>query len=297
MRRLIINADDFGLTMGVNRAIAEAHASGSVTSATLMANSAAFANAIESAKTAPQLDIGCHIVLADGAPVLRPFQCPSLIACCDAQGAHFHQSWTAFARKALRGKFNQQEIEAEATAQIRKLQAAGIPVSHVDTHKHMHVFPQVLQPLLKAANACGVRRIRNPFGRLHLGQLARWPGLWKRTFATTTFRAWSQSFRRTVRTAGFFTPDGTLGITATGSLDRRMFEWIIEHMPEGTWELVCHPGYNDAQLLGVHTRLRRAREQELAILTSPETNALFARESIQLISYRDLGEALTDQKR
>jgi hopanoid biosynthesis associated protein HpnK len=288
MRRLIINADDFGLTAGVDRAIAEAHAGGTVTSATLMANGGEFADAVRRALAAPALSVGCHVVLADGSPVLRPFQVPSLIARCDALGAHFYSSWTTFARKALRGQFDPQQIEAEAAAQMRRIQAAGIAVSHFDTHKHLHVLPQVLQPLLRAAAACGVKAVRNPFGRLHLGQLARWPGLWKRTFTTTTMRAWAQSFRRTVTSAGLSTPDGTLGITATGSLDQRMFSWIVEHMPEGTWELVCHPGYNDAQLEAVHTRLRQSRQHELAILTSAETRGLFERNHIALISYREL---------
>jgi len=288
MRRLIINADDFGLTAGVDRAIAEAHAGGTVTSATLMANGGEFADAVRRALAAPALSVGCHVVLADGSPVLRPFQVPSLIARCDALGAHFYSSWTTFARKALRGQFDPQQIEAEAAAQMRRIQAAGIAVSHFDTHKHLHVLPQVLQPLLRAAAACGVKAVRNPFGRLHLGQLARWPGLWKRTFTTTTMRAWAQSFRRTVTSAGLSTPDGTLGITATGSLDQRMFSWIVEHMPEGTWELVCHPGYNDAQLEAVHTRLRQSRQHELAILTSAETRGLFERNQIGLISYREL---------
>jgi len=288
VRRLIVNADDFGLTAGVDRAIAEAHALGTVTSATLMANGGEFADAVRRAQAASGLSVGCHVVLADGSPVLRPFQVASLIARCDAEGAHFYSSWLTFARKALRNQFEALQIEAEAAAQIRKLQASGITVSHVDTHKHLHVLPQVLQPLLRAASACGVRAIRNPFGRLHLGQLAHWPGLWKRAFATTTMRAWAQSFRRTVTSAGLCTPDGTLGVTATGSLDQRMFAWIVEHMPEGTWELVCHPGYHDAQLQAVHTRLRHSRQHELAILTSAETRALFQRHAIQLISYRDL---------
>jgi predicted glycoside hydrolase/deacetylase ChbG (UPF0249 family) len=95
-------------------------------------------------------------------------------------------------------------------------------------------------------------------------------------------------FRKAAKEAGVITPDGTLGIVVTGTLDEQLFRLIIEKLPEGTWEFVCHPGYNDADLDGVRTRLRESREQELRVLKSPETRDLLARSGIELISYRDL---------
>ena len=133
MRRLIINADDFGFTAGVNRAIVEAHSRGVVTSATLMANGPAFAEAADLAKTVPKLSIGCHAVLTDGEPVLAAQQLPSLTT-----ASRFRDGMFTFAVRAIAGRMDAAQITAETAAQIRKIQSAGIAVSHIDTHKHTH---------------------------------------------------------------------------------------------------------------------------------------------------------------
>lgn len=151
MRRLIINADDFGYTSGVNRAIVEAHSRGVVTSSTLMAKGAAFAEAAQLAKTIPGLSVGCHVVLTDGEPVLAAGQASSRTT-----AAHFRDGMVAFAARAIAGSMDPNQITAEATAQIRKIQSAGIAVSHIDTHKHTHLFPKILRPLLRAG------RLRDP---------------------------------------------------------------------------------------------------------------------------------------
>jgi hopanoid biosynthesis associated protein HpnK len=286
LRRLIINADDFGLTQGVNRAIVEAHCHGVVTSATLMANAAAFEDAIQCAKSTSRLSMGCHVVLVDGLPVLGRRQTPTLTP--GKTTDRFYQSLSSFALRAVGGRIDADEIEAEATAQIRKLQAAGIAVSHLDTHKHTHIFPQVLRPLLRAARACGVTAIRNPFGPLHLSVVAKRPSLWRQHAKVTVLSPLGKTFRRSVTNAGLLTPDGTVGIVATGTLDDSLFGSIVDSLPEGTWELVCHPGYNDAELGSIRTRLRESREVELRLLASPESRELLARGGVQLISYRDL---------
>jgi hopanoid biosynthesis associated protein HpnK len=286
VRRLIVNADDFGLTQGVNRAIVEAHGHGIVTSATLMVNAAAFEDAIQRAESTPRLSMGCHVVLVDGLPVLGGRQTPTLTSRKTAD--RFHDSLSCFALRAVGGLIDADEIEAEATAQIRKLQTAGVAVSHIDTHKHTHIFPQVLRPLLRAARVCGVAAVRNPFGPLHLSILAKRPGLWKQHTKVTVLSPLGKSFRKSVTSAGLLSPDGTVGIVATGALDDRLFESVVESIPEGTWELVCHPGYNDAELGSIRTRLRESREVELRLLTSPESRELLARNEVQLISYRDL---------
>jgi hopanoid biosynthesis associated protein HpnK len=291
VRRLIINADDFGLTPGVNRAISEAHERGVVTSATLMANGREFEDAAQRARTAPRLSTGCHIVLADGSPVLKPSQVPSLIDRSSANGTRFREAWSSFAWAAISRRLVPEEIEAEAVAQIRRLQAAGITVSHLDTHKHTHLFPHVLRPLLRAVAACGVPALRNPFGPVQLSLLARRPGLCQRWLASATLQGWAQQFRKAVKEADLITPDGTLGVVATGALDERLFAWIVQHIPEGTWEFVCHPGYVDEQLQGVKTRLRESRAQELQVLTSPQARELLSKAGIELISYADLSKA------
>jgi hopanoid biosynthesis associated protein HpnK len=286
VRRLIINADDFGFTSGVNRAIVEAHAHGVVTSSTLMANGPAFAEAAQLAKTAPKLSIGCHVALTDGKPVLAAEQLPSLTS-----GANFRDGMIWFAARAIAGRMDAAEITAEAAAQIRKIQSAGIAVSHIDTHKHTHLFPKVLRPVLRAAWDCGVRAIRNPFGpRLPLRSshlLAR-PGLWKRHVEVRVLGGFAGMFREAVDREGFTTPDGTLGIVVTGALDETLFLAIARSIPEGTWEFVCHPGYNDADLQAGKTRLRQSRETELHVLTLPAAREVLSEQGIELISYRDL---------
>jgi hopanoid biosynthesis associated protein HpnK len=291
VRRLIVNADDFGFTSGVNRAIIEAHSRGVVTSTSLMANGRAFAQAVKLAQTVPNLSVGCHVVLIDGEPVLAPPQIPSLVSHSNVSAPAFRDSLKSFAARALAGRLDPQQIAAEAGAQIRKIQAAGIAVSHVDTHKHTHLFPRVLKPVLRAARACGVRAVRNPFGPrrpLHAKHLLTRPGLWTRLAEVRLLRAFAGSFRESANREGFASPDGTLGIVVTGALDEILFRAIAESIPEGTWEFVCHPGYNDNDLRAAATRLRQSRETELRVLTLPGARDILAQQGIELISYRDL---------
>jgi hopanoid biosynthesis associated protein HpnK len=299
VRRLIINADDFGLTNGVNRAIVGAHTKGVVTSATLMANGRAFADAARMANAVPELSIGCHVVLIDGEPVLAAERLPTLTGARDSQGARFRDGLKAFVARALTGRLDPEEIEAEATAQIHKLQSAGIAVSHVDTHKHTHLFPVVYRALLRAARSCGVRAVRNPFGPrrpLRSSELLMRPGLWTRYAEIRVLRNFAGRFREAADREGFLTPDGTLGIEATGALDENLFRAIARNIPEGTWEFVCHPGYDDAELDAVKTRLRKSRETELQALILPEARQVLTQEGIALISYRDLAAtALLEQ--
>lgn len=286
MRRLIVNADDFGFTAGVNRAIVEAHVGGVVTSSTLMANGPAFEEASQLAKTIPKLSIGCHVVLIDGRPVLRAEQVPSL-----TRDSRFRDGLLTFAARAITGRIDAEEITAEATAQIRKIQSAGIAVTHIDTHKHTHLFPKILRPLLSAAGACGIRALRNPFGpRLPLrsAQLLARPGLWTRYAELRVLGGFAGKFREAVDREGFVTPDGTLGIVVTGALDETLFLVIARSIPQGTWEFVCHPGYNDADLQGAETRLRQSRETELRVLTLPAAREVLMQQDIELISYREL---------
>jgi hopanoid biosynthesis associated protein HpnK len=284
----VVNADDFGFTSGVNRAIVKAHTGGVVTSATLMANGPAFCEAKELAKQFPELSIGCHVVLIDGEPILPPARVPSL-----TQSGRFRDDLKAFAARALTGQLEATEIATEATAQIRRVQSAGVRVSHLDTHKHTHIFPKVLRPLLRAGAECGVRAVRNPFGpRLpfRLSELLKRPNLWTRWAEMRVMGAFAGKFQKAVQREGFVTPDGTLGIEVTGTLNETLFTAMASSVPEGTWEFVCHPGYNDSDLQSAKTRLRESREVELNVLTSPGARESLARQGVELISYRDLVE-------
>jgi hopanoid biosynthesis associated protein HpnK len=286
VRRLIINADDFGFTSGVNRAIVEAHTRGVVTSSTLMAKGPAFAEAIALARSTTSLGVGCHVVLIDGEPALSAEKLPTLMS-----SARFRDGLAGFAARALTKRMKASEITEEAAAQIRTLQSAGISVTHIDTHKHTHVFPQILRPLLRAAADCGVRAIRNPFGPrrpFRSSELLARPNLWTRYAEVRILRRFAGTFREAVGRDGFATPDGTLGIEVTGTLDETLFRAIASNIPDGTWEFVCHPGYNDADLRAAKTRLRESRESELHVLTLPAAREVLAQAGIQLISYREL---------
>jgi hopanoid biosynthesis associated protein HpnK len=293
--RLIVNADDFGLTSGVNRGIAEAHAKGIVTSATLMANGPTFSEAIEMAQAMPRLAIGCHVTLVDGIPVLKPTQVPSLLSGKNAgdnnsseNSALFRTAFSSFALASALGKLSGDEIAAEATAQIRKLQNAGIQVSHFDTHKHVHLFPKVLAPILRAAKACGVPAVRNPFGPVRILHLRAQPSSWKRWTQVSILNSLSGKFQRAVAKSGLRTTNGTIGVVGTGSMTAELFQLLLKTIPTGTWEFVCHPGYLDDDLRAAGTRLLASRETELQMLTAAEMREFLQSNNIVLSSYRDL---------
>lgn len=253
-----------------------------------MASGLAFCEAQELAKQFPKLGIGCHLVLIDGEPVLPPTRVPSL-----TQSGRFCDDLKMFAARALTGQLDPTEIAAEAKAQIQRVQAAGVCVSHLDTHKHTHIFPKVLRPLLLAAAECGVRAIRNPFGPrppLPLSELLKRPNLWTRWAELRVLGTFARNFQEAVQQEDFVTPDGTLGIEVTGTLNETLFTAIATSLPEGTWEFVCHPGYCDSDLRTAKTRLRESREVELHVLTSPRAQEIFVQQEVELISYRDLLE-------
>jgi chitin disaccharide deacetylase len=285
VRRLIVNADDFGLTSGVNRAIVEGNRSGIVTSATLMANAKATDAAIDLAKAQPGLKTGCHVVLIDGVPLKANLQ--SL-----TNGSpRFRTSLKEFSIAALRKQISAEEVQQEVEAQVRKVQSRGITLTHLDSHKHTHMFPHILRPLLRAAKACGIRAVRNPFEPLRCWppvMVLNTPGLWLRSAGVMAFQMFAADFHSAVKEEGMVSPDGTVGIAVTGMLDQKWLSRILEALPEGTWELVCHPGYSDADLQAAGTRLTQSREIELSALTSEETKKALAHRQIELISYADL---------
>jgi predicted glycoside hydrolase/deacetylase ChbG (UPF0249 family) len=295
---LIVNADDFGLTAGVNRGIVEAHNRGVVSSTTLMANGPAFEDAVTAARSTPNLSVGCHVVLVDGTPVLPPDAVDTLRAIRSAEPNHFYSSLSAFAARAMLGGFDRDQLVAEVVAQIRKIQATGLRVTHLDTHKHAHVFPEILAALLRAARICGVRAIRNPIvpvkaisARLFKDKRE----LWKRYSQVRVLHAFSGQFLQRTKRAGLLTPDGVLGVIETGarfgsgegSGRDSLLRETLAGLPEGTWELVCHPGYNDADLRAAGTRLLDSRDEERRLLTSPELRQFLDEQKIRVIGYAE----------
>jgi len=258
VRRIIINADDFGLTQGVNRAVIQLHQGGILSSATLMANAAETGRAIQLALQTPGLGVGCHVVLVDGSPVLPPSEIPTLI---DPGTGQFHRKLTTFLRLLLLGRIHPRDILLEASAQIAHLTTRGLHLTHIDTHKHTHMFPAVLRPLLQTARALGIFAVRNPFEPLWSRRATPTASLSRRIEVKLLHRL-EPSFQRIVHKEGFTTTDGSLGVLATGSLTAETIDFLLRSMPHGTWELVTHPGYNDADLESVNTRLKESRETE-----------------------------------
>jgi len=258
MTRLIVNADDFGQTPGINRAVLELHKAGLLTSATLMARAAATDQAIEIARATPTLGVGCHIVLTDGEPVVPPAQIPSLL---DPSTNYFVPRLTVFLGRLFAGRVLAEEIEIEATAQIQYLQSRGLHVTHIDTHKHTHMFSRVLRPVLRAARACGIHFVRNPFEPIWAIRATASTGF-VRAAQVSILRGLESTWHRIVAEEGFVTTGGTLGVSGTGALDTMTLHRLLDRVPAGTWELVTHPGYNDADLARVRTRLRASRDIE-----------------------------------
>jgi predicted glycoside hydrolase/deacetylase ChbG (UPF0249 family) len=286
--RLILNADDFGLTAGINRAVAELHSAGAITSATLMAAGPAFEDAVRIALAYPTLGIGCHIVLTDGTPVSPPDSIPTLLG---PDRKTFRPDVRSFFAAAILGRLNPAEIEREALAQIRKLQAAGIQPTHIDTHKHTHIVPQIARPVLMAAEVAGVHSIRNPFEPSWSLALAKSSLLRSLQVRLTQALRPRVLALQQLRSGLVRTTDGTIGVSATGNLNAETLTALLAAMPEGTWELVTHPGYNDADLDRVNTRLRAHRETELnALLVAFSPNS--SKPSVpHLISYSDLANS------
>ena len=278
MGRLILNADDFGLTAGVNRAVAELHRAGALTSATLMARADATDEAIAIARATPTLGVGCHVVLVDGEPVLPAQALPMLVDQCTGR---FQPTSGAFVQRLFTGRIRSAEIEAETAAQIALLQSRGVALTHIDTHKHVHLFPAVLRPVLRAARAAGIRAVRNPF-EPPWSRRATPHAPWLRRAEVSLLRLWEPAFRRIVAEEGFTTTDGALGVLATGTLDAATLAALLSNLPAGTWELVTHPGYNDTDLAQAHTRLLASREIERLALSAIDVN-------MELISFSRLG--------
>ena len=190
-----------------------------------------------------------------------------------------------FVADLQRGRISEIDIEAEAIAQISRLQAAGLTVTHVDTHKHTHLFPRVARPLLRAAMRCGVHAIRNPFEQAWSASLTR--GALVRKLEVATLRAFQQRFDQLRRASGLASTDGSIGVSATGNLDQETLERLLDAAQGGTWELVCHPAYNDADLDAVQTRLRGTRDVEREALLAMIPKAVRAGR-IELIRFNNL---------
>ena len=256
LRQLIVNADDFGFTRGVNEGILRAHREGIVTATTLMANGPAFEHAVELARENPALDVGCHLVLVGGQSLAAP-------------GRALPESVRALATAVLLRRI---PIYDELAAQVRKLIDAGIHPTHVDTHKHTHLLPQVLNAVLRVA-----REFRIPWIR--------------RTLVVPVVR---RRFDRLIRSNGCHAAGHLAGFQLTGRFGIEDLVRLIHALPPGLTEFLCHPGYSDDDLRRSPTRLVKSREREVAALTAPEVREALRAAGVELVSFRDLTATTSD---
>ncbi|MGH9738213.1 MAG: carbohydrate deacetylase [Candidatus Acidiferrales bacterium] len=286
MKRLILNADDFGLTRGVNEGIVRAHQDGNLTSATLMASSGSFDDAVTRAKVAPALGVGCHLVLVGGTAVSPPGEIPSLV---DAEGK-FPATLPQFVAKMSSGTVHSRDIERELRAQIEKIRGAGIEPTHLDTHKHTHAHPVVMRALGRVAHEMGITRVRKPAEDLSASWKTQSGGerSWSRLASAAAVRAVTPWFQSLARKYGLRTPDHFLGLAMTGRLSAAVLRQLIDTLPEGSTEIMLHPGICDADLAATGSRLQQQRQLEMDALLATEVREAVQRNGVRLITYRDL---------
>jgi hopanoid biosynthesis associated protein HpnK len=287
MKELILNADDFGLTEGVNEGIIRAHREGVLTSTTLMANGLAFDHAVECARANPNLGVGCHLVLAGGAPVSPPEEIPSLV---DGSG-RMPRSLPAFVARVSVGAVRAKDIEREFRAQIGKIRSAGIEPTHLDTHKHTHAHPRVMKVLAHVAQDLGITRVRKPAEYLRDSWRVMWSELGASPAqfgAVVAVRLLSANFCSISKKHGLRSPDTFLGVAATGQLGPEALCHLIDTIGEGRTEIMLHPGACDEDLARTHSRLQAQRQVELDGLLAPQVRRAIDLHGIRLITYREL---------
>ncbi|HKV29268.1 MAG TPA: ChbG/HpnK family deacetylase [Candidatus Acidoferrales bacterium] len=287
MKLLIVNADDFGYTRGVNAGIVRGFREGIVTSTTIMSNGEAFEDAIERARTNPKLGVGCHLVLVGGKCVAATKNVSSLV---DSEG-QLPASLTILLSKLSVGSVRTEEIETELRAQVERVMAAGLRPTHFDSHKHTHAHPRVMEVVVRVAEEFKVGRIRKPFEdrrELLWPAMSAGAGSWKQRFAALMAGVGESRFRSLANSHGMRAPEHFMGVAATGRLNREAILSMIGAMRDGATELMCHPGEYDEELQQAATRLKQERETELGGLTDPDVRNAIRERDIHLINFGEL---------
>jgi predicted glycoside hydrolase/deacetylase ChbG (UPF0249 family) len=292
VKNLIVNADDLGWTEGVNRGIAEAHRKGLVTSTSLLANGRAFASALEVARANPTLGVGVHLNLSDGPPTAKAESVRGLL---DESG-QFEDGPEGLLLRIASRSLPLEEVEREWDAQIGKVREAGIEPTHLDGHKHAQMLPGLFEAALRLAKKHGIRAIRVSHEESKLRAVLASAGGQKTSVVLRQgvqargLKLLARDARELADHAGLATTDYFCGIAQTGVLTLEGVESLLETLPDGTTELMCHPGYADEELRATSTRLQESRQAELTILTDPGVRKLVASRGIRLISYKLMGE-------
>ena len=281
MRRLIVNADDFGLHAAVNRGILTAHTEGIVSSASLMAGGAAFDDAVRIAKQCPQLGVGVHLTLVGASPLLPVAEVSSLLD----EAGDFYGSYPLFIKRFLRGKIRLAEVERELAAQIDRVRMAGIQPSHLDSHQHLHVLPGIGGLVLDLARRFSIRAIRIPAEPVAF--IGATPATVGRLAGRGGLTMLANLFRQHAAAAGIRTSDYFFGLLAGGQLTEPALLAILRRLPPGDSELMTHPGFADESLADAF-RWDYQWDAERQALTAPAVRALLAERQIRLISFREL---------
>ena len=276
--RLIVHADDFGLSEAVNLGIVEAHRQGILTSTSLMANADAFEHAVALAKGCPTLDVGVHLTLTEEQPVVRGPEVASLVDSANRFPPHLFQ----FAARYARGKISLAAVRAELDAQIRRVLDHGVRPSHLDGHQHVHVLPGIAQVVADLARTYRIRSVRYPAERIRRYMLRDMRAA-RRVAEQLALRVFcSLSPLRKLRDVEDF-----VGFYFGGRLTEANLETVLTSLTaDQTVELMCHPGRDDPNNRYPHWRYSWAAEREA--LLSPRIKRLLAARNVQLISYRDL---------
>jgi predicted glycoside hydrolase/deacetylase ChbG (UPF0249 family) len=254
----------------VNEGIVEAHQRGILTSTTLMASGDAFDDAVGLAHQNPALDVGCHLVLIGGRSVLAPQKplpatVPALLAAI------------------VSGKIG---IYDELAAQVRKILAAGIAPTHLDTHKHTHLAPPVLDAVARIAQEFGIPWVRRPFDLPITAARAGAP--WLKRATTEGLDFLRHRFHRVLADHNCRTTDHFAGFQLTGRFRVAELAQLIRELPDGTTEFMCHPGHCRAELRNARTRLKESRELEFLALIAPEARQALAESQVELVTYAGL---------
>ncbi len=270
--RLIVNADDFGASVAVNAGVERACREGIVTSASLMAGGPAFDDAVARLDDLPQLGVGVHLTLSAGRAVLAPEAAPTLIG----PGGALPKDAAAFARRFLSGGISPADVRGELAAQLARVTAAGVRVTHVDSHQHLHNFPGVAGAVVALAREFGVRAARSSRCRL-------WPRGHRWLGRQLALRWCAEVFASRARRAGLKTPDGLEGQEWAGALTVERLQAMVAALAPGTRELVCHPAAAGGAGADGYDRAG-----ELAALTSPAARAALEERGVRLVNFAAL---------
>jgi predicted glycoside hydrolase/deacetylase ChbG (UPF0249 family) len=267
LKKLVVNADDFGYTCDVNAGIIEAHSNGILTATTLMANGAAFDDAVRRASEHPELDVGVHLVLVGGHSLLTGSPFPRGI----------HELVHAVMRRKIRAY-------DELKPQIERVIGAGIRPTHLDTHKHTHLMPAVLDAVARLSEEYGIRWVRRPFDfPLNAGRVP-----WTIRMLSGSISGLRAYFHSTLGRHGCRVTDHFAGFQLTGRFRTAELVTLIRSLPEGVTEFMCHPGRCTDELRRMPTRLKDSREEELKALLAPEVRQAIGEGGVQLTRYRSL---------